>query len=67
MPTPVTVALTLTQAERAAPFGLAPPDTEPLPAVTRTGWYIDGDEWVEICGRTGRELRRRAMGEHRHA
>lgn len=32
---PATLAATLTQAELAAPFVLAPPDDESLPAITR--------------------------------
>jgi len=37
------VATTLTQAELAAPFKAAPPDDDPLPAVTREAVLRDED------------------------
>lgn len=47
---------TLTAADRAAPFRVAEPDGEPLPAVTRTPVVVDGQTLATIDPHTGETI-----------
>lgn len=50
------IAVTLTQAELAAPFLEVEPDADPLPLTTRAPVLWDGQDWTEIDVATGQRI-----------